>query len=141
MPKTRAAGVFLITQSRPRQFLLMRHPTRWDVPKGHCESGETDVQTALRETQEETGLAVEAIKLDPEFRFELCYPVTYKGHGDKVFEKTLVLLLGEVESTFTPTLTEHAGYHWFDWQPPHRIQPQTIDPLLEAVARHLESRD
>lgn len=42
---------------------LLAHTTktpRWDVPKGRIEPGETPLAAALRETQEETGLALHA---------------------------------------------------------------------------------
>ncbi len=39
-------------------FLLIRDPYQnWGLPKGHVERGETPEQTALREVQEETGIA------------------------------------------------------------------------------------
>ena len=34
---------------------------KWVFPKGHVEPGETTVQTALREAEEETGLKVELV--------------------------------------------------------------------------------
>lgn len=37
----------------------------WSFPKGHQEPNETDIATALRETQEETGLDVEIIDSNP----------------------------------------------------------------------------
>ena len=37
----------------------------WSFPKGHQEDGETDVETALRETFEEVGLNVEIIDQSP----------------------------------------------------------------------------
>lgn len=135
-PTKRAAGILIITRDTPRKFLLLRHQDRWDLPKGHCDPGESDTETALRETEEETGIAREAITLDPEFRFELTYPVRYKRHREQVFEKTVVYLLGEVDSVFEPALTEHPTHQWFSWDPPHKIQSQTIDPLLQAVANH-----
>ena len=132
-----AAGILLITRTRPRQFLLMRHVDRWDLPKGHCDPGESSQQTALRETEEETGIDRDSIVLAPDFRFELSYLVRYKKSGNQAFQKTVVYLLGEIESAFTPTLTEHESFRWFDWKPPHKIQSQTIDPLLEAVALYM----
>ena len=135
-PTKRAAGILLTTRSTPKQFLLMRHRDRWDLPKGHCDPGESDLETALRETEEETGIRREQIRLDADFRFELSYPVRYQRHGDQIFQKTVVYLLGEIESPFTPTLTEHTSFEWFHWKPPHHIQSQTIDTLLEAVAAH-----
>lgn len=131
----RAAGILLICR-QPRQFLLMRHANRWDLPKGHCESGETFLETALRETEEETGIAAEAIRIDPEFSFQLEYPVRYKRHGGQVFLKRVQYFLGFVDSRPPLQLTEHEGAEWFDWAPPHAIQAQTIDPLLQAVEKH-----
>jgi 8-oxo-dGTP pyrophosphatase MutT (NUDIX family) len=36
-----------------------REPSRWSLPKGRPDSGETIIETALREAKEETGLNVE----------------------------------------------------------------------------------
>jgi 8-oxo-dGTP pyrophosphatase MutT (NUDIX family) len=38
-------------------LIATRHGTRWQLPKGTCEAGETAEQTAIREVQEEAGLA------------------------------------------------------------------------------------
>ena len=38
--------------------LMIRCRGRWDLPKGHVESGETPARAALREVEEETGIAV-----------------------------------------------------------------------------------
>ena len=134
----KAAGVLLMAPSHDGpQFLLMRHATRWDLPKGHCEQGETFIDTAVRETEEETGISAQAIAIDPEFVFELTYPVSYKQTGDQIFQKQVRYFLGNLDSKPTLQLTEHESAHWFDWNPPHKIQAQTIDPLLAAVAKHL----
>lgn len=135
-----AAGVLLLTRSEPRQFLLMRHHDRWDLPKGHAEAGECSRQTALREMTEETGIAGEAVTLEPGFRFRLVYPVSYGDRPGKVWEKRLTLYLGWVDSVVEIAQSEHEGFRWFPWQPPHRVQAQTIDPMLAAVAAWLEGR-
>ena len=118
------------------EFLLMRHPTRWDLPKGHCDTGESFLETALRETQEETGIAANTIDIDPHFEFDLFYQVQYPKMGNQVFEKQVRYFLGFLNQKPELTLTEHPSAHWHRWQPPHRIQAETIDPLLESVARH-----
>jgi len=49
--------------------LLLCHATgtsRWDIPKGGSDVGETELQVAIRETAEETGL-----KFEPESLLEL----------------------------------------------------------------------
>lgn len=132
-----AAGILLMTGSPDSvEFLLMRHPTRWDLPKGHCDAGESFLETALRETEEETGIAANAIKIDPEFEFDLFYQVQYPKMVNQVFEKQVRYFLGFLSAKPELTLTEHPSAHWLPWQPPHRIQAETIDPLLESVARH-----
>lgn len=137
----RAAGILLMRDAeQPREFLLLRHPHRWDLPKGHCEGGESWRDAALRETEEETGIDPRWITLDTEFAFDLTYPVTYKRHGDQVFQKQVRYFLGYLPQRPALKLTEHEAAQWFPWSPPHRIQPQTIDPLLERVAAYLSGR-
>ena len=42
---------FLVYREEPKlSFLLMQHSTRWDLPKGHVDPGETEMECALRET-------------------------------------------------------------------------------------------
>ncbi|MGI9471830.1 MAG: bis(5'-nucleosyl)-tetraphosphatase [Rubripirellula sp.] len=134
-----AAGVLLVThRNASPEFLLMRHSDRWDLPKGHCDKGESFRQTALRETEEETGIDPDTIQLDPIFSFELIYPVRYQKSGEQTFEKQVRYFLGLVTSKPNLTLTEHESAHWHQWAPPHSIQSETIDPLLDAVAKHIE---
>ncbi len=133
----RAAGILLISEHPSRQFLLMRHRNRWDLPKGHSEENESLLETALRETEEETGIAAEQIRIDPGFQFDVEYPVTYKRHGDQIFTKRVRYFLGYLDTKPDLSITEHESARWFDWHPPHEIQAQTIDPLLSAVTEHL----
>lgn len=119
------------------EFLLMRHPNRWDLPKGHCEAGESFLETALRETEEETGIAAEGIKIDRQFKFDLFYPVQYPKTGAQVFEKQVRYFLGFLTDKPDLVLTEHRSATWHRWDPPHSIQTQTIDPLLKSVAQHI----
>jgi len=38
-----------------------RRSQKWSFPKGHCKTGETDLQCAQRELKEETGLVLEGV--------------------------------------------------------------------------------
>jgi 8-oxo-dGTP pyrophosphatase MutT (NUDIX family) len=137
MPELMSCGV-LVTRGDPiREFLLMRHPTRWDLPKGHVDPGETELECALRELWEETGISADAIAIDSAFRFTHSYQVRTARTGGELWPKTLVVYLGRLTRDVPINVTEHAGYQWFAWRPPHRIQEQTIDPLLAEVERHL----
>jgi len=138
MPELKSCG-FLIVRGEPRtEFLLMRHLDRWDLPKGHVDRGESEMQCALRELEEETGITQGDIEIDPQFRFTLRYPVNDRRAGRA--EKTLVVFLARLVRDVAIKATEHQGYEWFAWQPPHRIQERTIDPLLSAVERYNETR-
>ena len=127
----------MLTSEETQHFLLMRHRKRWDLPKGHCEEGESFREAALRETREETGIKSGSITFDPNFQFDLVYPVTYKSWGDHVFEKKVRYFLGYLDKRPKLKLTEHESAEWLPWDPPHLIQSQTVDPLLAAVAEHL----
>ena len=140
--KVNAAGILLMAVTQGvREFLLLRHSDRWDLPKGHCERGESFQQAALRETEEETGIPSGTIQLDDRFQFEISYPVTYARSGDETFDKQVRYYLGYLPCKPDLNLTEHEGAQWFRWNPPHHIQVQTIDPLLAAVERHLQVND
>jgi bis(5'-nucleosidyl)-tetraphosphatase len=139
MEPLKSCGVLLFRSAPKRSFLLMRHADRWDLPKGHVDPGETETQCALRELWEETGIEADAISLDPNFRYTLDYQVAWREAGGQLRDKQLVVFLAELTKPVEITLTEHLGYQWFDWNPPHRIQEQTIDGLLAAVAREWHS--
>ncbi len=110
-------------------FLLMRHSDRWDLPKGHVDSGENDMQCALRELEEETGIREADIEIDEHFRFVTEYPV-FKKKKRRTVTKQLVIFLARLTGDVEIIVTEHPGFEWFEWNPPHEIQPNTIDGLL-----------
>jgi bis(5'-nucleosidyl)-tetraphosphatase len=116
MKQVKACGFILFRRDKStdrKSFLLMKHADRYDLPKGHLEPGESELDCALREMNEETGIPIEAV------------------------EMTLVIFLGWVDFNTQINISEHLGYEWFDWNPPHQIQILTIDPLLTEVATHL----
>jgi 8-oxo-dGTP pyrophosphatase MutT (NUDIX family) len=114
----------------------MKHPHRYDLPKGHIEEGESEIACALRELREETGIEQDSIDLDPAFRYIATYCPRYKRYSGEPVEKTLVVFLGWLHGAADIRLSEHASYQWVDWRPPHRIQEQTIDPLLASAGAH-----
>src|SRR5262245_51829971 len=135
-PDLRSCG-FLIVRGEPiRAFLLMRHADRWDLPKGHVDPGESEMQCALRELQEETGITADDIEIKDGFRFTNHYQVRGKRDG-QIHDKTLVIFLARLKGDVAIQPTEHPAYQWFPWQPPHRVQTWTIDPLLAAVEEFL----
>jgi bis(5'-nucleosidyl)-tetraphosphatase len=122
---------FLVIRRQPEvSFLLLRHPDRWDLPKGHLDPGETPAECALRELKEETGIGQEDISIAEDFEFRLVYPVPDRQQPSEIAEKTLLVYLAWLEHPVEVKVSEHDSYRWLKWNPPHRIQQQTIDPLL-----------
>ena len=93
-----------------------------------------------KELEEETGITESEIKIDPVFRFTLQYEVQYKRTKGKKKLKEVVIFLACLQSTKDIEITEHEGFQWFDWNPPHDIQANTINPLLRYLENHLESK-
>ena len=70
MKEVKSCGLIIFRtnpQTEKEEFLLMKQPkyyffywiftiSRYDLCKGHREEGETDIETAFREMNEETGL-------------------------------------------------------------------------------------
>jgi len=135
-PEVFSSGFLLFRKQKQLQFLLMKHSFRWDLPKGHLDPGETKQQAALRELEEETGLKACDVWLDANFVFENRYWVSYKKNAGRKL-KELTIYLGMLVDDKPILITEHEGYEWFDWSPPHQIQAATIDPLLAQVASYL----
>ncbi len=129
---------FLVLRREPRlSFLLLRHPDRWDLPKGHVDPGETPAESALRELEEETGITAGQISIVEGFEFQLNYPVPDRQQPSQMASKSLVIYLAWLETPVEVQVSEHDSHCWFDWEPPHRIQHETIDPLLRYAETFL----
>ncbi|HEY9708077.1 MAG TPA: NUDIX domain-containing protein [Oculatellaceae cyanobacterium] len=140
MQKTKACGVIVMrTEPQLSFLLLMKHPTRYDLPKGRIEPGEDDLSCALRELQEETGIETRHLSIDEGFHFTITYQTSDKQFAGKTIEKTVVIFLGWLRQEVTIKLSEHSSYTWANWNPPHRIKEKLIDPLLERLDQYLHS--
>lgn len=120
-------------------FLLLKHPGRWDLPKGHVDPGETNMECAIRELEEETGIQKQDLVIDPDFKYKQHYMVTSKRTKGKPKKKKLIIYTAKLLRSVELKLTEHEGFQWFDWAPPHSIQEKTIDPLLEELHKHWQA--
>lgn len=88
-----------------RQFLLVFETSSkcWSIPKGHIEAGETDVQTAMRELYEETGLTA---NLDTKQSASIEYAIS------SFARKEVVFYLGQVVGEPTVREGEIDRYKW-----------------------------
>ena len=110
----RSAG-FLIFHRRPGaappndiRFLLLDYGRHWDFAKGHVDKGETDLEAAVRELREETGIT--QFTQVPEFQQEITYFFRSGRHG--LIRKTVVFFLAEVAQTQVILSEEHVGHEF-----------------------------
>ncbi len=137
LQKVKSCGVLCVRDASCKQFLLLRHPHRWDIPKGHMEKNESEHACALRELFEETGIRERDMLLDPDFRFEHTYFPKYKRFGGERVEKTVIVFLGRLLSPVQIVTTEHSTFQWVDWQSSQHFSSDTIDKLLKKARQHM----
>ncbi|XP_043783483.1 bis(5'-nucleosyl)-tetraphosphatase [asymmetrical] [Cervus elaphus] len=92
------------------EFLLLQASDgihHWTPPKGHVEPGESDLETALRETQEEAGIEASQLTIIEGFRRELNYVAREKP-------KIVIYWLAEVKDCDVEVRLshEHQAYRW-----------------------------
>lgn len=94
-------------------ILLSTWGKSWSVPKGHKEQGEDSLLTALRETEEETGIGSDRIQIidgfDQIVEYKLRRPTRKCPEGVK---RVRLFLAKTPYSTQVTLGREHANYLW-----------------------------
>ena len=107
-----SAGIVLFRKEDSKKlFLLLHYPSgHWDFVKGKMEKGESIHETAIRETQEETGIT------DLEFieNFEEWIEYNFQYQGELVHKK-VVFFLAETKNNNVKISHEHLDYTWMDY--------------------------
>jgi 8-oxo-dGTP pyrophosphatase MutT (NUDIX family) len=111
MEERSAGAVVYRHNSGSRIYLLLQNAGRWDFPKGRVEKGETEVQTVIREVEEETGVA--DLKIVPGFRKVIEY--FYRRDGKNI-HKQVTYLLGATQEERVRISFEHQGFGWFGYR-------------------------
>ncbi len=108
-----SAGIVLFRREGSENlFLLLHYPSgHWDFVKGHKESGETDRQTAIRESAEETGIT------DMEFMEGFKKRIRYSfGYGGRTIHKQVIFFLAKTQTRDISISDEHQGYMWTNYE-------------------------
>ena len=119
MPLERSAGAIIYRKEGGKTYYLLLHYSTgprtpkdyWDLPKGHIEKGEKLVDTARRETVEETGLV--DIKFIDGFKETIKY---FFKHEGKTILKFVTFYLAETETKEIKISYEHAGFKWLPYK-------------------------
>jgi bis(5'-nucleosidyl)-tetraphosphatase len=128
--KILSAGIVILNwQQNHHKYLLLRAYNYWDFPKGMVEPGETPLDGAIREVQEET----EITQLD--FRWGHVYRETPPyNHGRKIaryyIAETPTL---HIKLPINPILgrPEHSDYRWVTRTQAWRMLTPRVRAILE----------
>ena len=137
MAKEKSCGALVLRSGAASyEILVLKHRLggHWSFPKGHVESGETEVQTALREVFEETGLRISLAKSFREM-------VSYSPRPD--VNKDVVYFLGfAADSTTTMQEEEVSEIFWVELD--HAMEYLTYyndKQLLRSAKRYLTENE
>jgi 8-oxo-dGTP pyrophosphatase MutT (NUDIX family) len=103
--------IFRRTEEGIKYLLLYRRGGYWNFPKGHFEEGESAMETALRETFEETGIKREELAIAPNFKTLVRFHFKV---NKKIIHDTVILYLAETNQAHVVlSPREHSGFAWF----------------------------
>lgn len=113
MAKQRTAAGFVLAceDGAARRYLLLRNSRHgaWGFPKGHSEKGETLLETAARETREETGIT--DLSVIPGFECTDTYVVNTPKRGE--YLKSVTYFLATTPKASHVQSHEHSDSGWF----------------------------
>ena len=131
----KSCGVVLFNEQK---VLLLQYATgqkegewdlqgHWDFPKGHVDKGETEIETATRELEEETG--IKNIILLDNFRKTINYKIQKR---DRKISKEVVFFIATTVETEINLSHEHIDYGWFDF--PSALKQLTYDNARSVLS-------
>ncbi|KAA0212510.1 NUDIX domain-containing protein [bacterium] len=141
MPRERTAAGFILVcpQPAPPRYLLLRNALHgtWGFPKGHSEKGESLMETALRETAEETGITDVGVVQD--FEFSDSYEVTTPKRG--AYRKTVTYFLALTPVARHVQSREHSESGWFCFEDAlKRLKFPALQQALRLAQARLEAK-
>jgi len=96
------------------KYLLLKYGWgHWGFVKGHVERGESEEETLWRETEEETGIKREHLKIMDGFREKISY--FYSRDGKRIYKEVIYFLV-ESDTTEVKLSYEHTAYTWLRYE-------------------------
>lgn len=130
--QVKSAGIVIVNDRG--DFLLLNYPSgQWDFVKGKMEKGETEMQTAIRETFEETG--IHDLKFINGFEQTIRYSF---HHENNKIDKQVVFFLAQTKTTDVKISHEHRDYMWASFERAlERVTFENARRVLTGANNHL----
>ncbi len=116
-------------------LLLLRAYRNWDFPKGMSEEGESPLDTAVRETREETGLENLSFSWGAAFIETSPYgnpPKIARYYLSETDRSGIILPISEELGR-----PEHDEWKWVDFIEAEELLPERLKPVLSWAKRKL----
>jgi 8-oxo-dGTP pyrophosphatase MutT (NUDIX family) len=110
------------------EILMLEYDDYWGFPKGHLETDETELDAAMRELKEETGVQLLLSSTDP--IGESVYEVKKSG---QIRQKKVYYYAGVAKNREVVLSNEHHSYAWVHYRAAYR---KLIFPDLRAVLQN-----
>ena len=134
----RSAGFILFRNDSAapggRVYLLLDYGRHWDFPKGHVEKGETDLEAALRELHEETGIA--SPRVIEGFSHEIEY--FFRASKGGMIQKRVIFFLAETDESKVILSKEHVAFAFLNFEAAlKRLGYVTAKEILRKAHEHM----
>lgn len=129
--------------TRPPEFLLLRGRwnRHWSIPKGHLNRGEGVLPCALRETEEETGLAQEDLVLEGGFEETVTYRLPRPTRNVPSGVKSVRVFLARASPSARVALSrEHTKYRWARAPLAEVLLPREFAHCVRAAADRITAQ-
>lgn len=132
MKQEKSCGCIIINDKK--EVLLIHHNAgHWDFPKGHVESGETEIETAIREVKEETNIDVE---VNEEYRYSTKY-----SPKEGTIKEVIYFLARNLSDNKQAQLEEVSEVKWFTMKDAiDKITYDTSRDILIQLKKDLEKK-
>ena len=111
------------------KVLLIKHNEgHWDLPKGHIEEGETEIETAIREVKEETNVDVE---VNENYRYTTGY-----SPMEGVWKEVVYFIATKKSDNLIPQEEEVQIVQWFELN--EAIEKITFDNTRNILKKAIE---
>lgn len=118
MRNEEAFGIIVTYKNKDVWHFLLVKTAHWGFPKGHAESGETDLETAQREVFEETGVRIDDVIPDISFTEKYTVSSAQEKEYKKIVHYFLSILSKELK---VEASNEAQDANWFSYEEAKKI--------------------